>query len=111
MLSLFFTLILVTSGVCLINFSSLNLTDNELKLLYAGEDNADEENSKLSEDKNSGVEDFGFNQESFSQDFEEDLEKGLLDELTSAMESEGVDLDSKRSKDEALRLTKEIYGR
>lgn len=91
MLSLFFTLLLVTAGVCLINFSSLNLTENELKLLYAEDEISQEQG------------------EQFSQDPDKDFKDEIWGAMTEQMEESGVDLDKKRSREEAIRLTKEIY--
>lgn len=113
MLALFFALLFVSAGVCLINFSSLNLTDNEIRLLYVEDDYVkgdkedvgapDEENLGENEEEPEGL------QRHFSPDFEQDLEEDVWNDLREQMQSEGVDLDDKRSKEEAIRLTKEIY--
>ena len=49
MLILLFTLVLIVLGVCTINLSSLNLTENERRLLYVsdGDEQADNEDFSL----------------------------------------------------------------
>ena len=62
MLILFFTLVLIVAGVCTINLSSLNLTENERRLLYV----SDGDEQMVDED---------FNQEKAEQETDPNFEK------------------------------------
>lgn len=64
MLILFFTLVLIVAGVCTINLSSLNLTENERRLLYVSDGDGDEQ--MVDED---------FNQEKAEQETDPNFEK------------------------------------
>ena len=95
---MFLVLVLVTFGVCTINLSSLNLTENELHLLYVSDD-ADFSQDKSAKEKS--------DEEEEALDF--DFEKDAWDKFSKDLEKDGIDFNNFDSEEEALNLAKKIY--
>ena len=112
MLIMFLILALVTFGVCTINLSSLNLTENELHLLYVSDD------VDFSQDK-PAKEQSDEEEESLDFDFEKDVEsmsgaesmaeKDAWDKFSKDLEKDGINFNDFDSEEEALNLAKKIY--
>ena len=103
---MFLVLVLVVSGVCTINLSSLNLTENEQHLLYVGDDaNFSQEKQSPSEEQSIDL-DF---EKDFGEDSESKAKKDAWDKFSNDLENDGVTFDNFNSEDEALNLTKKIY--
>ena len=81
---MFLVLVLVTFGVCTINLSSLNLTENELHLLYVSDD-ADFSQDKSAKEKSDEAE------EALDFDFEKDAES--MTNVESTAEKDAWDKD------------------
>ena len=107
---MFLVLVLVTFGVCTINLSSLNLTENELHLLYVSDD------ADFSQDKSTKAKS---EEEALDFDFEKDAErmtnaestaeKDAWDKFSKDLEKDGIDFNNFDSEEEALNLAKKIY--
>ena len=110
MLITFLILVLVVLGVCTINLSSLNLTENELRLLYVqdGEKSfSPDEDDVLAQSPDLNFEkDFG---KDFEVEDDEDTQELAWNKFSKDLEKDGVDFDGFNSEDEALNLTKKIY--
>ena len=72
MLILLFTLVLIVLGVCTINLSSLNLTENERRLLYVSDGDEQTDNEDFSPEKADQEIDPNFEKD-FNNDFGRDL--------------------------------------
>lgn len=72
MLILLFTLVLIVLGVCTINLSSLNLTENERRLLYVSDGDEQTDNEDFSPEKAEEETDPNFEKD-FNNDFGRDL--------------------------------------
>ena len=72
MLILLFTLVLIVLGVCTINLSSLNLTENERRLLYVSDGDEQTDNEDFSPEKAEQETDPNFEKD-FNNDFGRDL--------------------------------------
>ena len=72
MLILFFTLVLIVVGVCTINLSSLNLTENERRLLYVSDGDEQMVDEDFSPEKAELETDPNFEKD-FNNDFGRDL--------------------------------------
>lgn len=72
MLILLFTLVLIVLGVCTINLSSLNLTENERRLLYVSDGDEQTDNEGFSPEKAEQETDPNFEKD-FNNDFGRDL--------------------------------------
>ena len=72
MLILLFTLVLIVLGVCTINLSSLNLTENERRLLYVSDGDEQADNEDFSLEKAEQETDPNFEKD-FNNDFGRDL--------------------------------------
>ena len=72
MLILLFTLVLIVLGVCTINLSSLNLTENERRLLYVSDGDEQTDNEDFSPEKVEQETDPNFEKD-FNNDFGRDL--------------------------------------
>lgn len=72
MLILFFTLVLIVVGVCTINLSSLNLTENERRLLYVSDGDEQMVDEDFSPEKAEQETDPNFEKD-FNNDFGRDL--------------------------------------
>lgn len=129
MFSLLFALFIVVLGVCVVNISSLNLTENEERLLYVSdneditntESNKTEVNNAVNEDvsielvgdedtDNDVIQGFSGNigsvTDSFSKDFEKDLDSGIWDNLCDEF---NISEEDSITSDDALDLTEKIY--
>lgn len=129
--SLLFALSIVVLGVCIINISSLNLTENEEKLLYVLEEeevntegNKTEVNDVKTEDvsieiigneeaEDDAVSGFSGNigsiDDSFNEEFEKDLGSNIWDNLYDEFDLNNLDTENDTTKDDALELTEKIY--
>ena len=76
MLILLFTLVLIVLGVCTINLSSLNLTENERRLLYVSDGDEQADNEDFSLEKAEQETDPNFEKD-FNNDFENDFGRDL----------------------------------
>lgn len=76
MLILLFTLVLIVLGVCTINLSSLNLTENERRLLYVSDGDEQTDNEDFSLEKAEQETDPNFEKD-FNNDFENDFGRDL----------------------------------
>ena len=109
MLTMFLILVLVAFGVCTINLSSLNLTENELHLLYVNDDgNVNGDGVDFSQDK-PVKEESDDEEQSTDLDFENDAEKNAWDKFSNDLEKDGINFDDFDSEEEALNLAKKIY--
>ena len=72
MLILLFTLVLIVLGVCTINLSSLNLTENERRLLYVSDGDEQTDNEDFNPEKAERETDPNFEKD-FNNDFGRDL--------------------------------------
>ena len=104
---MFLVLVLVTFGVCTINLSSLNLTENELHLLYVSDD-ADFSQDKSDEEEEALDFDFEKDAESMT-NAESTAEKDAWDKFSKDLEKDGIDFNNFDSEEEALNLAKKIY--
>ena len=109
---MFLVLVLVTFGVCTINLSSLNLTENELHLLYVSDD-ADFSQDKSAKEKSDEEEealDFDFEKDAEGMtNAESTAEKDAWDKFSKDLEKDGIDFNNFDSEEEALNLAKKIY--
>ena len=103
---MFLVLVLVTFGVCTINLSSLNLTENELHLLYVSDDAdfSQDKSTKAKSDEEEEALDFDF-----EKDAESTAEKDAWDKFSKDLEKDGIDFNNFDSEEEALNLAKKIY--
>lgn len=76
MLILLFTLVLIVLGVCTINLSSLNLTENERRLLYVSDGDEQTDNEDFSPEKAEQETDPNFEKD-FNNDFGNDFGRDL----------------------------------
>lgn len=76
MLILLFTLVLIVLGVCTINLSSLNLTENERRLLYVSDGDEQTDNEDFNPEKAEQETDPNFEKD-FNNDFENDFGRDL----------------------------------
>lgn len=76
MLILLFTLVLIVLGVCTINLSSLNLTENERRLLYVSDGDEQTDNEYFSPEKAEQETDPNFEKD-FNNDFNNDFGRDL----------------------------------
>ena len=76
MLILLFTLVLIVLGVCTINLSSLNLTENERRLLYVSDGDEQTDNEDFSPEKAEQETDPNFEKD-FNNDFNNDFGRDL----------------------------------
>lgn len=76
MLILLFTLVLIVLGVCTINLSSLNLTENERRLLYVSDGDEQTDNEDFSPEKVEQETDPNFEKD-FNNDFNNDFGRDL----------------------------------
>lgn len=99
-------------GACTINLSSLNLTENELHLLYVSDD-ADFSQDKSAKEKSDEEEealDFDFEKDAESMtNAESTVEKDAWDKFSKDLEKDGIDFNNFDSEEEALNLAKKIY--
>lgn len=76
MLILLFTLVLIVLGVCTINLSSLNLTENERRLLYVSDGDEQTDNEDFNPEKAEQETDPNFEKD-FNNDFNNDFGRDL----------------------------------
>ena len=76
MLILLFTLVLIVIGVCTINLSSLNLTENERRLLYVSDGDEQTDNEDFNPEKAEQETDPNFEKD-FNNDFNNDFGRDL----------------------------------
>lgn len=76
MLILLFTLVLIVLGVCTINLSSFNLTENERRLLYVSDGDEQTGSEDFSPEKAEQETDSNFEKD-FNNDFENDFGRDL----------------------------------
>lgn len=76
MLILLFTLVLIVLGVCTINLSSLNLTENERRLLYVSDGDEQTDNEDFNPGKAEQETDPNFEKD-FNNDFNNDFGRDL----------------------------------
>lgn len=76
MLILLFTLVLIVLGVCTINLSSLNLTENERRLLYVSDGDEQTDNEDFNPEKAEQETDPNFEND-FNNDFGNDFGRDL----------------------------------
>lgn len=109
---MFLVLVLVTFGVCTINLSSLNLTENELHLLYVSDDAdfSQDKSTKTKSDEEEEALDFDFEKDAERMtNAESTAEKYAWDKFSKDLEKDGIDFNNFDSEEEALNLAKKIY--
>lgn len=109
---MFLVLVLVTFGVCTINLSSLNLTENELHLLYVSDDAdfSQDKSTKAKSDEEEEALDFDFEKDvERMTNAESTAEKDAWDKFSKDLEKDGIDFNNFDSEEEALNLAKKIY--